>query len=151
MSLDTRSNSVSLNPLASAIAVAGPREQAVIDCIAIFYEEGKGGENYRKKNKFRCRIDKEEKRLVKFRDSKNSYSSAISALTEIIDKLRLQTWQNGNNRLRENYSPPWENRRRNQRNERRIVLSTFVILYFNVLFICIDCIKCTYLSYVGRT
>ena len=40
------------------MAVAGPREHAVIDCIAIFYEEGKGGENYRKKNKFRCRIDK---------------------------------------------------------------------------------------------
>ena len=27
------------------MAVAGPREHAVIDCIAIFYEEGKGGEN----------------------------------------------------------------------------------------------------------
>jgi len=28
-------------------------EVAVIDCVALFYEEGKGGENYRKKNKFR--------------------------------------------------------------------------------------------------
>ena len=58
-----------LNPRASAMAVAGPREHAVIDCIAIFYEEGKGGENYSKRNKFRCRIDKEEKRLVKLRES----------------------------------------------------------------------------------
>ena len=24
-------------------------EVAVIDCVALFYEEGKGGENYRKK------------------------------------------------------------------------------------------------------
>ena len=31
------------------MAVAGPREHAVIDCVAIFYKEGKGGENYRKK------------------------------------------------------------------------------------------------------
>ena len=51
------------------MAVAGPREFAVIDFVAIFYEEGKGGENYRKKNKFRCRLDKREKRLVKFRES----------------------------------------------------------------------------------
>ena len=40
----------------------------VIDCVAIFYEEGKGGENFRKK-KFTCRIDKEEKGLVKSRAS----------------------------------------------------------------------------------
>ena len=51
------------------MAVAGPREHAVIDCVAIFYKEGKGGEIYRKKNKFRCQIDKEEQRLVKFRES----------------------------------------------------------------------------------
>ena len=25
----------------------------IIDCVAIFYEEGEGGEHYRKKNKFR--------------------------------------------------------------------------------------------------
>ena len=42
---------------------------AVIDCVALFYEEGQGGENYRKKNKFRCRVNKEEKRLAKFRES----------------------------------------------------------------------------------
>jgi len=45
-------------------------EVAVIDCVALFYEEGKGGENYRKKkSKFRCRVNKDEKRLAKFRES----------------------------------------------------------------------------------
>ena len=44
-------------------------EVAVIDCVALFYEEGKGGENYRKKTKFRCRENKDEKRLAKFRES----------------------------------------------------------------------------------
>ena len=63
------SKSVLINPRSSAMAVAGPREHAVIDCVAIFYKEGKSGENYRKKNKFRCQIDKEEKRLVKLRES----------------------------------------------------------------------------------
>ena len=28
--------------------------EVIIDCVAIFYEEGKGGKHYRKKNKFRC-------------------------------------------------------------------------------------------------
>ena len=36
----------------------------IIDCVAIFYEEGEGGEHYRKKNKFRCRVSRIEKRLV---------------------------------------------------------------------------------------
>ena len=29
-------------------------EDVVINCVAIFYEEGKDGVNFRKKNKFRC-------------------------------------------------------------------------------------------------
>ena len=37
--------------------------ECVIDCVAFFYEEGKGGENYRLKNKFRCRVNREERRL----------------------------------------------------------------------------------------
>ena len=44
-------------------------EVAVIDCVALFYEDGKGGENYREKNKFWCRVNKDEKRLAKFRES----------------------------------------------------------------------------------
>ena len=46
--------------------------QEVIDCVSLFYEEGQGGGgggNYRKKNKFRCRVNMQEKRLVKFREA----------------------------------------------------------------------------------
>ena len=39
----------------------------IIDCVAIFYEEGEGGEHYRNKNKFRCRVSRIEKRLVKLK------------------------------------------------------------------------------------
>ena len=40
----------------------------VIDCVAIFYEEGEGGEHYRNKNKFRCRVSRIEKHLVKLKE-----------------------------------------------------------------------------------
>ena len=40
----------------------------IIDCVAVFYEEGKGGEHYRNKNKFRCRVSRIEKRLVKLKE-----------------------------------------------------------------------------------
>ena len=30
----------------------------ITDCVAIFYEEGEGGEHYRNKNKFRCRVSR---------------------------------------------------------------------------------------------
>ena len=39
----------------------------IIDCVAIFYEEGEGGEHYRNKNKFRCWVSRIEKRLVKLK------------------------------------------------------------------------------------
>ncbi len=44
----------------------------VINCVAIFYEEGKGGENFRKKNKFRCLLNKdadEAKRVLKIKET----------------------------------------------------------------------------------
>jgi hypothetical protein len=44
----------------------------VINCVAIFYEEGKGGENFRKKNKFRCLLKKdtdEAKRVLKLKET----------------------------------------------------------------------------------
>ena len=44
----------------------------VINCVTFFYEKGNGvggGGNYRKKNKFRCLVKREEKRLVKFRET----------------------------------------------------------------------------------
>ena len=40
----------------------------IIDCVTIVYEKGEGGENYRNKNKFRCRVSRIEKRLVKLRE-----------------------------------------------------------------------------------
>ena len=39
----------------------------IIDC-GDFYEEGEGGEHYRKKNKFRCRVSRIEKRLAKLKE-----------------------------------------------------------------------------------
>ena len=42
--------------------------EVILNCVAFFYEEGKGGENYRKKNKFRL-VKRGEKRLVKFRET----------------------------------------------------------------------------------
>ena len=36
---------------------------AIIDCVAIVYEEGEGGEHYRNKNKFRCRVSRIENAL----------------------------------------------------------------------------------------
>ena len=42
-----------------------------IDCVAIFYEEGGGDDHvdhYRNKNKFRCRVSRIEKRLVRLKE-----------------------------------------------------------------------------------
>ncbi len=35
------------------------QEEAVVDCVVFFYEEGKGGENFRKKNKFSLQSQQE--------------------------------------------------------------------------------------------
>ena len=43
----------------------------IIDCLAIFYEEGEGGDHvdhYGNKNKFRCWVSRIEKRLVKLKE-----------------------------------------------------------------------------------
>ena len=40
----------------------------IIDCVASFYEEGEGDEYYRNKNKFRCRVSRIEKHLVKIKE-----------------------------------------------------------------------------------
>ena len=40
----------------------------IIDCVAIFYEEGEGGEYYHNKNKFRCWVSRIEKHLVKIKE-----------------------------------------------------------------------------------
>ena len=44
-------------------------KEVVIDCVVLFYEEERGVGNYRKKNKFSCRVNMQEKRLVKFREA----------------------------------------------------------------------------------
>ena len=40
----------------------------IIDCLTIFYEEGKGGQHYRNKNKVRCRVSRIGKRLEKLKE-----------------------------------------------------------------------------------
>ena len=40
----------------------------IIDCVTIFYEEDEGGEHYRNKSKFRWRVSRIEKRLVKLKE-----------------------------------------------------------------------------------
>ena len=40
----------------------------IIDCVAIVYEKGEGGEHHRNKNKFSCRVSRIEKRLVKLKE-----------------------------------------------------------------------------------
>ena len=40
--------------VASCGTMSAEQEEVAINCVAIFDEEGKGGENLRKKNTFRC-------------------------------------------------------------------------------------------------
>ena len=40
----------------------------IIDYVAIFYEEGEGGEHNRKKNEFRCWVSRIEKRIAKLKE-----------------------------------------------------------------------------------
>ena len=51
-----------------ALVQDGQDSKVIIDCVAIFYDQGKGGENCRKKNKFRCRVSSTEKRLVNLKE-----------------------------------------------------------------------------------
>ena len=44
-------------------------EEAIVDCVAFFYGEEKGGKNFRKKNKFRCKVKREERSLQKLKNS----------------------------------------------------------------------------------
>ena len=56
---------VSLQAVASKVPLAPATEEAIVDCVALFYE-GKGCENFRKKNKFRCKVKREETVLAEF-------------------------------------------------------------------------------------
>ena len=53
--------------------------------MAIFYEEGKGGEDYAKKNIFRCQIDGKEKSSVRMKNSVTEFAG----LRETAKKLGL--------------------------------------------------------------
>ena len=44
-------------------------ELVIVDCVSMFYEEGKGGEKYRKKSKFRCKINGNEKDVMRPKSS----------------------------------------------------------------------------------
>ena len=55
--------------LEECVPPAPATEEAIVDCVAFFYEEGKGGENFRKKNKFRCKVKREERSLQKLKNS----------------------------------------------------------------------------------
>ena len=50
---------------ATEVVEVATESEVVINCVAIFCEEGKEGENFRKKNKFRCKVNKNEKRVTK--------------------------------------------------------------------------------------
>ena len=50
------------------ILADGVRWKKIFDGITVPYEEGEGGEHYRKKNKFRCRVSRIEKRFVKLKE-----------------------------------------------------------------------------------
>ena len=54
---------------ASGVNRKEPEEEKIINCEAIFYDEGKGGEDFRMKNKFRCKVNKSEERLVKLKET----------------------------------------------------------------------------------
>ena len=66
---------------ASGVNRKEPEEEQIINCVAIFYDEGKSGEDFRKKNKFRCKVNKSEKRLVKLRENLVN-SSSLTALRD---------------------------------------------------------------------
>ncbi len=44
-------------------ANAGVSSDKTIECVSFYYKEGKGGENYQKKNKFRYQVPNNEKEL----------------------------------------------------------------------------------------
>ena len=56
-------------PLLTCLPRQQRTEETIVDCVAFFYEEGKGGENFRKKNKFRCKVKREETSLQKLKNS----------------------------------------------------------------------------------
>ena len=46
--------------MAANVSLTEESQEAIVDCVAFCYEEGKGGENFRKKNKVRRKAEKKE-------------------------------------------------------------------------------------------
>ena len=71
------------------LALAPATEEEIVACVVCFYEEGKGGESFRKKNTFRCKVKfkREERSLQKLKDTKASDKSMT--FTNIFIKLVL--------------------------------------------------------------
>jgi len=57
--------------MASNVPPTPATEEAIVDCVAFFHQEGKGGKNFRKKpkKKFRCKAKREERSLQKLKNS----------------------------------------------------------------------------------
>ena len=63
-----------------------------IDCVAIFYEEGEGGEHYRKKNKLSCRVSRIEKRPCKVQ-RENLVSLPLTGVWDSRNSWPLRDWR----------------------------------------------------------
>ena len=71
------------------LALAPATEEEIVTCVVCFYEEGKGGESFRKKNTCRCKVKfkREERSLQKLKEMKASGKSMT--FTNIFIKLVL--------------------------------------------------------------
>ena len=72
----------------SKVPLKPATEVAIVYCVAFFfYKEGKGGENFQKKNTFRCKVKREERSMQKLKDIKASDKSMT--FTNTLIKLVL--------------------------------------------------------------
>ena len=65
----------------------------IIDCVAIFYEEGEGGEHYRNNSKVRCRVSRTEKRLIKLKKKTGKFASYRRGVWDSRDSWPLRYWR----------------------------------------------------------
>ena len=65
--------------MASNVPPALAAEEVIVDCVAFFYEEGKEGENFRKK-KLRCKVKREREAYSSLRrvfGTRSRYGRAV--------------------------------------------------------------------------
>ena len=58
-------------------------EDVVINCMAISYKEGKEGENFRKKNKFCCKVNKNENCIIQLTET-----VTCACLSNTVEQIR---------------------------------------------------------------